>query len=170
MRQCFPDARHCMGSSLEEAGRAQKGLSRPCLLLSRRMQPSRTTWATTSTHQQARHALAAVVIVVSLVCLCMFHVYPLSGKATWQPLCSDSDWRQHSKTARAACPGGCRNGCCNFERCVWHSGAAAISGEASDSQGEVGSKQLGASAANQTRGAFLTNAASAWGCLILADC
>ena len=34
------------------------------------------------------------------------------------------------------------------------SGAAAISGEASDSQGEVGSKQLGASAANQTRGAL----------------
>jgi hypothetical protein len=32
-------------------------------------------------------------------------------------------------------------------------GAAAISGEASDSQGEVGSKQLGASAANQMRGA-----------------
>ena len=34
-------------------------------------------------------------------------------------------------------------------------GAAAISGVASDSQGEVGSKQLGASAANQTRGALL---------------
>ena len=35
------------------------------------------------------------------------------------------------------------------------SGAAAISGEASDSQGEVGSKQLGASAANQPRGECL---------------
>ena len=33
-----------------------------------------------------------------------------------------------------------------------NSEAAGISGEASDSQGEVGSKQLGASAANQTRG------------------
>ena len=35
-----------------------------------------------------------------------------------------------------------------------NSEAADISGEASDSQGEVGSKQLGASAANQTRGNF----------------
>ena len=33
-----------------------------------------------------------------------------------------------------------------------NSGAAAISGEGSDSHGEVGSKQLGASAVNQTRG------------------
>ena len=41
-----------------------------------------------------------------------------------------------------------------IERGVELAGAAAISGEASDSQGEVGSKQLGASAANQTRGAF----------------
>ena len=36
-----------------------------------------------------------------------------------------------------------------------NSGAAAISGEGSDSHGEVGSKQLGASAANnQTRGIY----------------
>ena len=78
VRQSFPDARHCVGSSLEEAGRAQRGLSRPCLLLLRRMQPSRTMWATTSTHQQARPALAAAVTVVSLDCLCIFCAYSVN--------------------------------------------------------------------------------------------
>ena len=50
-----------------------------------------------------------------------------------------------------------------------NSGAAAISGEASDSQGEVGSKQLGASAANQPRGSSRAclPPTSAWSCLSL---
>ena len=51
----------------KQAERAQRGLNRPCLLLSRRMQASRTMWAITSTHQQARPTLAVAVTVVSLM-------------------------------------------------------------------------------------------------------
>ena len=63
-----------LGVVLGRAGRAQRGLSRPCMLLSRRMQPSRTMWETTSTHQQAHHALAAAVTVVSLIPLHLLSV------------------------------------------------------------------------------------------------
>ena len=71
----------------------------------------------------------------------------------WQTLCRISDWCCHSKIARVAALEAVAMPVA-IERYVWLAGAAAISGEASDSQGEVGSKQLGASAANQTRGDF----------------
>lgn len=67
LRWCLRNGAYIVpGMGWYRASGAQRGLSRPFLLLFRRMQPSRTTWATTSTHQQARPTLAAAVTAVSL--------------------------------------------------------------------------------------------------------